>query len=117
MIDWDKPVQTRDGMDVKIYTTEGQASDCPVVGEYLDIYGRWRIRTWNLDGESVRFPQYGLVNVPEKQTLWLNINSDWESGYTTRHKADRLAAKNRIACVEVTFTNGDGLESSEGTND
>ena len=34
-IDYDKPVQTRGGFEVRIYTTEGADPEKPVVGDRL----------------------------------------------------------------------------------
>ena len=110
-IDWDRPVQGRDGSEARVYTTIGQNPVYPVVGEIIGDEGTWIVYAWTFGGLVIagKANAGDLVNVPQKHTLWHNINSDWKSGYTTRRSADRLAAKNRIACIEVTFTEGEGI--------
>lgn len=50
---------------------------------------------------------------PKKGTVWLNVYENPSYGITqahmTRELADRGASKNRLACVEVQWTEGDGL--------
>lgn len=118
MIDWDKPVQTVSGLEATVYTTEGRDREYPVVGEVCYDDGESRISKWNPEGVAYgsngKFPPYDLVNVPEKNTQVLNINREdngyiWGHLYDSRTAADKFAASFRIACIEVTFTEGDGL--------
>ena len=114
MIDYDKPVQTRDGRAVTVLTTLRADTMYPVVALVEDkdivIYtdlGKIHIgRDWDDDLD--------LVNVPEKHkvSFWVNCNSD---GITYKHdnreRADWCASLNRIACIPVTieFEEGEGL--------
>ena len=43
------------------------------------------------------------------QTMFANIYLRTGKIHTTREKADKYATQNRIACVEVTYTPGQGL--------
>lgn len=113
-IDWDKPVQTRDGREVAIHTIGGRSQACPVVGEYRDSGGSWACRRWTHDGRylSNRKSEDDLVNVPQKHTVWLNVyarDSACIKEHDTRKDADEGATRGRIACIEVTFTEGEGL--------
>ena len=64
MIDWNKPVQTRDGRKVRVLCTDGPKS-APVVGLVDDEY----VDRWTLDGSlSVgRWQQHDLINAPEPE--------------------------------------------------
>lgn len=48
-----------------------------------------------------------LVEVAMKHTRWINIYPG--SGGETKAKADAMSNNSRIACIEVTFTEGEGL--------
>jgi len=55
---------------------------------------------------------WDIINVPEKRELWLNIypNTYLIGAYETRTDADNWASSDRIACVRVEYTEGEGLE-------
>ncbi len=113
-IDFDKPVQTRDGREVRIYTTEGKTKNYPVIGE-LRSDGCWHIRTWTSGGRAaVGLKDEGgdLINVPEKHTVWINFYRGAASmsfHHADKASADEAVTEGRIACIEVTFTEGEGL--------
>jgi hypothetical protein len=48
---------------------------------------------------------------PEPKEIWLNIYADLLSdcAHKTKEEANRSAAAHRIACVKVTYTEGEGL--------
>ena len=52
-------------------------------------------------------------HVPEepKHSLWLNVYQVEEAacGHATRENADKHASGNRIACINITFKEGEGL--------
>ena len=51
-----------------------------------------------------------LVAVSKDHTLWVNFDKDGcVSRYLSKSDADSDANSDRIACVEVTFTEGEGL--------
>jgi hypothetical protein len=59
-----------------------------------------------------------LVEVVEPVTVWINVYADHAKtagariyGYTTRERADKNAALNRIACLPVTYRPGEGLDA------
>lgn len=116
-IDFDKPVQTRDGRRVEIYTIAGQSKGRPVVGEYLSADHGWVVRSWTHGGHCLSEKESAddLVNVPNQHTVWVNVFSKhgaelYYGCSHTRSDADIVFSTDRIACVEVSFTEGEGLE-------
>lgn len=80
-IDWNKPVQTKDGRKVRVLCTDGPDEMFPVIGI---IDGEVIPRRWNLLGTkdcAYGWDDVNLINAPEKHTLWVNV---W------RYKADNL---------------------------
>ena len=117
-IDFDKSVQTRDGREVRIYTTEGSHRARPVVGEIGgDDQAPPILCRWYGDGsnELDRQDDSDLVNVAQQYTVWVNAyQSSRASGvhfcaFRTRVEADEHVLKDRIACIQYTFTEGEGL--------
>lgn len=114
-VDWNKPLQTREGDPVTIITREGRGK-YSVMG-YIgnDEY----ITYWRPDGrffDEQDTVGCDIINVPEKpmsQEVWLNVfkNSDGElrvgSTFTSRAKADSSSVSDkRVACIKVVFTEG-----------
>lgn len=104
-IDWTKPVQTRDGRKVTIYTTECRRPK-PVLGvvhwdEYDEIYN------WFTDGTHSCGIEMAidLVNVPEKHVRYINIYNH-DIGFPTRKLADIYSDNIRQACIKIEFTEG-----------
>ncbi len=74
MIDWTKPVQTRDGRKVRVLCTDGPRKDFPVIAL---IDGRQFAEYFMSSG---RYMQHGdgqldLINVPEPQRFTLLVYS------------------------------------------
>ena len=119
-IDWDKPYKTRDGRRVFIYTRSSRVGNCPVRGEVESHVGdAWNNIAWHSDGawgNDGHTRDADLVNVPQKHTMTVNVNKRkhdsqiWFCPHVDREVADSLYTENRIACIEVTFTEGEGLE-------
>lgn len=66
MIDFTKPVQTRDGRKVRILATDAR-TDYPVVGLVEQPVGIESTESWTLEGSwysNGRLSSYDLVNVP-----------------------------------------------------
>jgi len=118
-VDISKPVSTRDGREVRIYTQQGRHPTRVVVGEVCDgadvSLDRWYANgSYFNDG---RLSKSDLVNVLQKHTVWVNIYPHAGCGtpvsfktHGDRASADEHAKADRIACFEVTFTEGEGLE-------
>lgn len=67
MIDWNKPIQTRDGRPVEILSVKGRG-ERPVVG-YMYVLDD-EIETWEADGTYCgdEMKHLDLVNVPDAPT-------------------------------------------------
>ena len=103
MIDFTKPVQTRDGRKVRVLCTDGPRpySICGYIGSNVSP------STWRVDGSlvSCRGPDKAdLINVPETRVGWVNMYPKYP--HTTRAAADDSADPTRIACVRVTYEVG-----------
>lgn len=46
---------------------------------------------------------------PKTGTCWVNVYPDGMQAHTSRKMADRLAIPYRLACIEVKWTEGEGL--------
>lgn len=113
-----KPYCRRDGKPARVLYTLNMG-DYPVIvlSQYDD--GQEWIYQVMLTGCVVVSPgNYDLVNIPEKIEGWINIYKykchvpiEYTSGdiYTTREAADLGASFDRIACIKVSFTEGEGL--------
>lgn len=56
-------------------------------------------------------PTYQWRIKPKKQTVWVNVyfEGDLSGGYSSKREANERSAQGRVACVPLTFTEGDGL--------
>jgi hypothetical protein len=118
-IDWDKPVQTRDGRQVRIYARDGQPGQ-EIHGATKDG-GYWVPRSWNSQGifdcgDGGVWDCHDLVNVPEKRKVKVVINvyptmAGAYTGSNARKNADCYRQSMAIAVVEreIEYTVGEGL--------
>jgi hypothetical protein len=115
-IEMGKQYRTRDGLEVRIYATDG-GGDYPIHGA-MKMDDGWYDETWASNGryESSRIIPYDsdLVEVKPriKRTYWLNIDEDgYAQARKTKEQADLAAYKNRLACVkiEIDCEEGHGL--------
>jgi hypothetical protein len=69
----------------------------------------WCGDTWKLDGVWMpgRESEDDLMDPPVVETRWFNIYD--HTGHDSKEEANDDAYGPRLACVAVTFTNGDGL--------
>ena len=68
-------------------------------------------------GKSIGTHCRDLVNVPQQHTQWINVNKIMHNcvdvarhSYPDHRTANLAASPERIACIEVTFVEGEGLE-------
>jgi hypothetical protein len=83
---------------------EGREVQC----RYID--GRWPWETYV--GEAIPsfdHPELEWRVKPRTSVRWLNVYGS-HFGYETKDDADVNAQDDRIACVRVEFTEGEGLE-------
>jgi len=116
-----KPVQTRDGRKAEILGTDFK-SDYPIAAVVTHRCGTQTVNSYTRDGHyyANKTPcSHDLINVPQKHKWWLNAyeGSDRIPGaggiFTSREAADKSAKRDfgkRIACIEIEFTEGEGLD-------
>jgi len=111
-LDLSKPLQTRRGEKAEL-VYDRLTGDYPlaVIVHFDD--GTNDVLTYTREGNlyTDADSSSNLVNVPVQRTLWLNI---YKSGgeilpHPSRERADLSASDDRIACIEVTYTEGEGL--------
>lgn len=116
-LDLTKPVQTRSGHKVEILKTNLKG-EFPVIGVVTHPdSGDEEVSYWHANGGFLHSGTYihDLVNVPVKISRWYNVYSDGSTvDFETREAADDYATTQgkvfcRIACVQLTVTEGEGL--------
>lgn len=118
MIDFTKPVQTRDGRKVRILCTDSDHPHYPVVGLVENISSG----TWTLDGKYQIAPvdtgvdEVDLINVPEELSgyvcVYRSVNYPKQITFSNlRTDPDRPLTPNEnlIAIIPVSFKVGQGL--------
>lgn len=111
---------TREGRPVRIYAVDHDGR-LPVIGAIMENDGFWHVATWTRNGKS-RWGHGDLFLAPppkRRGELWVNVyvglaGDVWMgSGVLTREDADHAASRGddqRIACLHIEWTEGDGLE-------
>ena len=103
MIDFTKPVQTRDGRPVRILCTDvylesGDSIAGIVDGQLL----AWRNTGKYMDSLPTR---HDLVQTKEKRVGWINIypHAHVSNAHPSQERADAKARPDRVACVKVEW--------------
>lgn len=109
MIDFTKPLRTRDGRKVRILCTD-RRGDMSVVGLATRDGGGEIIMTWCSDGsytDHICKHDCDLVNVNEG-TFWVNVydRGGPSHAHTTCEEADKWAAQGRLARIRVPWREG-----------
>jgi hypothetical protein len=109
MIDFTKPVQTRDGRKVRILCTD-RKDNRPIVG-LVPGNGDEQIYSWHACGNYVSNEHcLDLINVPEKLVAYVNMyprNGMFSVEVSpTKPHADSVATSERIACIRVEYEVG-----------
>lgn len=106
-IDFNKPVQTRDGEFVRVLCDDaaGTYSVVGLVGEQKEL------RTWTFDGvESIGtgFPHgRDLVNAPERIVKWFNLyHGEAGMAFYTKDECVRAGERQMLCVIKVTFLDG-----------
>jgi len=115
-IELGKLYRTLDGLEVRIYATDG-GEDYPIHGA-IKFDNGWFEQTWTSDGRYVcgetKPSDADLIEVKPriKRTVWLNIHPPASYiVHDSKHNADKNAFFGRIACVkiEIDCEEGEGL--------
>lgn len=110
MIDWSKPVQTRDGRAVRVLCTDcATPTSYPVVALVRDSYGYERVQSYTLEGKYRRtIPESpnDLENVPAVTNLWVNVYPNDVGGHASRKEADYWAENGRVTLLRLVIQDG-----------
>ena len=113
-IDWEKPVQTRDGRKARVLCTDMRGTEFSVVA-LVDDATNENLITVNKHGRhyGTQRSATDLINAPVTITRWVNVYSRGPSSQLYQSKADAITGgPSAIArvLVEITYTPGEGLE-------
>lgn len=76
-INWSKPVQTRDGLAVRILDLDSKVAGYPVIGCVIHPDGQEEVETWTEDGRVSRTfsgeHEWDLINVPERTVSFFPV--------------------------------------------
>ncbi|HET6610147.1 MAG TPA: hypothetical protein VFG62_26015 [Rhodopila sp.] len=103
---------TRDGRKVRILATDMKKSNGTKIVGLVSCEQTEGIQSWHEDGSVIAGVKHDLdlMCAPELRTIWLNI---YDLGavysYETKEKAHAGTRCGCIACIKVTFTEGEGL--------
>lgn len=116
MLDFDKPLQTRDGREVRIYSREGNTNGY-IHGAVREQHG-WSQYAWTREGSgSYNVAWMDLVNVPPKPLefkQWaclVRVPSGDRTIVVLRNGPPTLPDRNLLGWKEITIsiTEGEGL--------
>lgn len=102
-VDFDKPVQTRNGQAVTIITTAGRDKQYPVMAYVGDNDGATMFTAEGFYYADREVSKLDLVNVPVEIVMYMNVYPT-NSVYKTRAEADAGAAEGRIGCNRIVLT-------------
>ena len=76
-IDWNKPVQTRSGLPIRILDLDSKVAGYPVIGCVIHPDGQEEVETWTQEGwVSIPFSgehEWDLINVPERTVSFFPV--------------------------------------------
>jgi hypothetical protein len=106
---------TRDGQPARVCVS----NEANVINGFIwtPKYNKWVPRAWFSNGFASSYgdSKQDLFDVPVKHTRWTNVYPEDDGRYTikgshpSKRLADKVAGTKRIACIEVTFEEGEGL--------
>lgn len=114
MIDWNKPVRTKDGREVRVLCTDRVTdSSYPVLALVKDGCGYEAAHSYTIEGKyriSGTESKNDLENVPEVKSIWVNVYPDDVYGYRSRKEADFWpdfwAEDDRVALLRLDIQDG-----------
>ncbi len=116
MISMDRKYRTRDGREVRLLCT-----DAPGKRRVVSLIGSEVYRYYAHGGywETLGTDHRDLIEVKPERTGWLNMYVRLDGTaypgvrlHSSKNVADEVSAENagRIACVPITFRDGDGID-------
>lgn len=103
---------TRDGKPVRIICVDAKGANDTGSHRVVALISDdgERLGWYHKCGESTSYFQEDLFDIPEERAVWLNIYGDGTAfPHVGREEADGRASKSRIACIKVTYKEGEGL--------
>jgi hypothetical protein len=105
MIDINKKYRTRDGREVRIYSTDGGGS-FPIHGAIKLSDDKWTIATWRKDGlKYEELSSFDLFEVKPRHKVTALVNTYCstisEGLYFTKEDADKSQAPSRTGCIKI----------------
>jgi len=90
MIDYNKPVETREGSPARIYSTDtgGNGGTFPIHGAIQDCSGEWVITSWTESGRHT-----SAITIDSPRDLLNSLEYRWLNIY---HGADRLDPAGKV---------------------
>ena len=121
-LDLTRPLQTRDGHEVRIYATDGQG--LYLIHGAVNMNGQWFVFSWGKEGRYFTDKEMpcDLVNAPapkHKLTTYLNIHDGGRHGvyaiaYESKEQASNymVGSDARVACIPITveYSDFEGIE-------
>jgi hypothetical protein len=106
---------TRDGQPARVCVSNGTNVITGFI--WYPAYSKWVTHSWYKDGSSSHgsITKQDLFDIPVKHTRWTNVYPEDDGRYTikgshpSKRLADKVAGTKRVACIEVTFEEGEGL--------
>lgn len=109
-------VKTRDGRDARVICVDRDWDRFPIVALIVDENSRTEMAQYfNPEGRSSYSDEYGNDLIPPKRsgTFWVNVyQGSMRTTHSSTEDADRYVRTGsppRFACIEVHWTEGDGL--------
>ena len=115
MIDWTKPVQSKNGRKAEVLDHNFLSEDWGIrtlvklVPPENSKYPAHELRQVNAFGEypDRKYSEYDIINVPETRVVWVNMYpSGYASAADSKDGADEQASRDRHACIRVEYTVG-----------
>jgi hypothetical protein len=120
----DKKYRTADGLEVRIYATDGDNISAvhgaiklkEVKNQYYSKPEYWDPATWNEKGECIdwegdRWPDHDLVEIKQTHIVWVrfqkNNNSDVYVDFISKERP--AVGAGTFAIKQITVTEGEGL--------
>jgi hypothetical protein len=114
MIDINKKYRTRDGREVRIYSTDTEGAKKAVHGAIKEKDG-WYMLAWSKNGIVSNVDRnLDLIEVRprHKRTVWVNVyGPESQTSHHSREQADEERDPECLACIKVDldFEEGEGL--------
>lgn len=118
-IEMGKTYRTRDGKPARVIAVDRVSLQHPVLALVKTSATEEHVYSYTTDGKYAWTIEtsHDLIEVKPEITGWVNIykvgTDNWYAFKKTREDADGHARAERIACIPITFREGDGLEDAQ----